>query len=90
MLFDDGVRIDFQVTTVATLGPKPHGDRAASTDRYRVLVDKDGIASRIVHNGPPADEILLPAVAEALAYGYPHGTAHNVVGYIRRVEQGCD
>ncbi len=64
VLFEDGVRIDFQVTTVATLDLRPAGDEAASADRYRVLLDKDDLAPRLVRNGPPADEIALPTAAE--------------------------
>lgn len=45
VLFDDGVRIDFQIFSVQSFHGKPGTLHAPSADALRVLVDKDGIVA---------------------------------------------
>lgn len=57
-LFDDGVRIDFQITANSSI--KPQSLQAG----YRVLVDKDGLASQLPPAGASCYAITPPAAAE--------------------------
>jgi aminoglycoside 6-adenylyltransferase len=58
VLFEDGVRIDFQVTATGVPALDIH-------DRYyRVIVDKEGLSDSLAEQSLPADIISIPSVED--------------------------